>query len=465
MGSLKEYCGLFGIYNHKRAAELTYLGLYSLQHRGQESAGIVTSDGSKLHGYRGMGLVSEVFSPESLDSLHGNIAVGHCRYSTTGSSVVTNAQPFQVGCSKGELALAHNGNLINSVKLRHELEGQGAIFQTTMDSEVIVHLIARSRSKDLRQCIEHALRRVRGAYSLLFLSRDSIIAARDPHGIRPLVIGKLDDSYMLASETCALDLLGATYIRDVEPGEIVVIDKNGLTSHKPLKRMKHAYCIFEFIYFARPDSKIFEDSVMLTRKRLGQQLALEHPVLADLVMPIPDSGNEAAVGYAQATGLPFEMGFVRNHYIGRTFIQPTQEIRDFGVKVKLNPVREVVNEKRIVVVEDSIVRGTTGRNRIRALRDAGAKEVHMRISCPPLKHPCFYGIDFPTHTELIAAKKSVEEIGEYLGLDTIGYLSLNGMLRCMKADSRNFCTACFSGHYPTRNVCEGDKYKLEELKK
>jgi amidophosphoribosyltransferase len=444
----REYCGVFGIYNHAEAAELTYLGLYALQHRGQESAGIVVSDGTGLKGYRSMGLVADVFSKDNLKGLAGSRAIGHVRYSTTGSSELKNAQPFQVEYSRGPIAIAHNGNLVNTVQLRRRLEASGSIFQSTMDSEVIVHLLAKSRGKGLVESLVESLKQMAGAYALLLLTKDQLIGVRDPYGFRPLCLGKLGDAFVLASETCALDLVQAEYVREIQPGEIAIIEGRQVHSLSPFPRVKQARCIFEFIYFARPDSNVFGASVYETRKRLGEELAREAPVDCDLVVPMPDSGNCAALGYTQASGVPFEMGIIRNHYVGRTFIQPAQEIRDLGVKVKLNPVREVLKEKRIVIVEDSIVRGTTSRARIKALRDAGAKEVHMRVSCPPHRFACYYGIDFPTREELIASSHSVEEIADYIGVDSLAYLSLEGMLRAMPFQRDHFCLSCFEGDYP-----------------
>jgi len=458
----KESCGIFGIFGHTDAARLTYLGLYALQHRGQESAGIVVSDGKRMSAHKGMGLVADIFSHEILEKLPGHLAMGHVRYSTTGSSAIKNAQPFFVRYSEGSIAIAHNGNLVNTMRLRDELERSGSIFQSTMDSEVVIHLIARSKETNLEKRIIDSLAQIKGAYSFALLTEDKLIAVRDPRGFRPLCLGKLDGAYCIASETCALDLIQAEYVRDIEPGEMLLIENSGLRSVRPFSLQNHSFCIFEFIYFARPDSNIFGKSVYLTRKRLGMQLAKECPVEADLVMPIPDSGNYAALGYAEQSGIPFEMGMVRNHYVGRTFIEPSQYIRDLGVKVKLNPVREVIKGKRVVIVEDSIVRGTTSRTRIRTLRDAGAKEVHMRVSCPPHRFPCFYGIDFPTKKELIASSHTLKEIRDYIGLDSIGYLSLEGMLESMYLDKGEFCTACFSGNYPVPVEEETDKYRLEE---
>ncbi len=458
----KEFCGLFGVYGHKDAARLTYLGLYSLQHRGQESAGIVVSDGENVLQHKGMGLVSEVFNDTNLALLKGDLAIGHVRYSTTGSSLPKNVQPFLVDYANSSLAVAHNGNLVNALELRERLEKEGAIFQTSMDSEIVLHLIARSKKKNLQEKLIEALSKIKGAYSLLLMTKDQVIGVRDPNGFRPLCLGQIDGSWVLASETCALDLIQARYVREIEPGEIVVVNKRGLRSLSPFPRVRHSSCIFEYIYFARPDSNIFGQSVYLTRKRLGAQLFREHPVDADLVLPVPDSGTCAALGFAEASGIPFEMGIIRNHYVGRTFIQPTQHIRDFGVKVKLNPVRELLKGKRVVIIEDSIVRGTTSRARVKAVRDAGAKEVHMRVSCPPLRYPCYYGIDFPTKQELIASQRSIEQIRDYIGLDSLGYLSLKGMLAAMPLPQEEFCTCCFTGNYPVPVKHKVSKYALEK---
>jgi len=442
-------CGIFGVIGHKDAARLTYLGLYALQHRGEESAGIIAYNRGKINYNKGMGLVSDVFDERILESLKGDIAVGHVRYSTTGSSTVKNIQPFFVDHRKGYIAIAHNGNLTNTVSLRDEMERRGSIFQTTMDSEVIAHLIVKSEGKDKKESVAWALSQLEGAYSLVLLVNDLLVGARDPYGFRPLCLGKLDGAYVLASETCALDLIQAQYVRDVEPGEIVFISKNNLESVKPFPGKRHAFCIFEYIYFARPDSNIFAKNVYLSRKRLGRQLARECPADCDLVMPVPDSGNYAALGFAEESKIPYEVGMIRNHYVGRTFIQPSQFIRDFRVKIKLNPIKDVLGGKRIAVIEDSIVRGTTSRARIKTIREAGAKEVHMRVSCPPLRFPCFYGIDFPTKKELIASEHSIDEIRDFMGLDSLEYLSLEGMLKSMLLPEEEFCTACFSGKYPT----------------
>jgi len=427
---------------------LTYFGLYALQHRGQESCGIVSGDGLRVRQHRGLGLVPEVFRPEILEQLAGHLAIGHVRYSTTGSPVSVNAQPFVVHHGGETLAIGHNGNLVNAQELRQRLEQQGSIFQSTMDTEVIVHLMAPHLGQGLLPALTAALTQVRGAYSLILATKDRVIGARDPYGFRPLCLGKLNGALVLASETCALDLIQAEYLRDVEPGEIVVLAENGLTSHRTLPSAPNKFCIFEFIYFARPDSRIFGANVYQIRKRLGARLAQEHPVSADLVMPFPDSGTYAALGYAEALGLPFEMGVIRNHYVGRTFIQPSQSMRDFSVRVKLNPVREVLQGKRVVVVEDSIIRGTTSRTRVQALRQAGATQVHMVVSCPPTRFPCYYGIDFSSKGELVAAHKKVDEIREFLGLDYLGYMSLPGMVAATHLATDSFCLACFTGDYP-----------------
>ncbi|NOZ64621.1 MAG: amidophosphoribosyltransferase [Caldiserica bacterium] len=443
-------CGIFGIHGHPNASSLAFLGLWALQHRGQESAGIVASDGDRVSHKLGMGLASEVFTGNALKTLTGNLAIGHVRYSTTGSSTLRNAQPFLVRWQKGYLAIAHNGNLVNSFSLREQLEKEGTIFQSTMDSEVIVHLIARSKEKEVEGKITDALSRIKGAYSLVILTGNKIIAVRDPHGFRPLSLGDLGGAPVVASESCAFDLIGAKFTREIEPGEMVVINRAGVTSHYPFKKVKPSFCIFEFIYFARPDSWIFGGSVYLTRKKLGECLYEESPSQVDSVVPIPDSGNYAALGYAQKGGIPFELAVIRNHYVGRTFIQPSQSIRDLGVKIKLNPCRYILKEKKIAVVEDSIVRGTTSRVRMKNLRAAGAKEIHLRVSCPPHRFPCFYGIDFPNPKELAANVMGIEGIRKFLGLDSLSYLSLQGMLSAMPQNGQNFCTACFTGKLPCK---------------
>ncbi len=445
----REECGVFAVYGHPEAARVTFFGLFALQHRGQESAGIVAADGCDVWHHKGMGLASEVFKEDNLSRLKGHLAIGHVRYSTTGSSVLSNAQPFVAHHGQEYYAIGHNGNLTNTRQLRAALEERGSIFQSTMDTEVIVHLMAARLKNGFEAALTEALGQVEGAYSLVMLTRHRIIAARDPRGFRPLCLGQINGGWVVASETCAFDLVGATYIRDIKPGEIVIIDENGLRSIPPFAERQHAHCIFELIYFARPDSQIFGQNVYLCRKRLGHLLAREYQPEVDLVMPFPDSGNYAALGYAEESGLPFEMGMIRNHYVGRTFIQPTQPVRDFGVRVKLNPVRPLLEGKRILIVEDSIIRGTTSRNRVRNLRENGAKEIHMVISCPPTRHPCPYGIDFSSKGELIAAQKGeVEEIARFIGLDSLYYLSLSGMVAATGMKTDAFCLACYTGDYP-----------------
>ena len=444
-------CGIFGVYDNPDAAKVTYFGLYALQHRGQESAGIAVSDGCHVRDYKHMGLVPEIFKEETLKALIGNLAIGHVRYSTTGSSLLANAQPFVVFIGNEYYGIAHNGNLVNAMELRRELEATGAIFQSTMDTEIIMHLMVRELRHGLEEALVRALGRVKGAYSLVMCTRDKLIGIRDPRGFRPLCLGRVNGSYVLASETCALDLIEADYIRDIAPGEIVIIDRDGLHSLHPFAPEHPAHCIFEFIYFARPDSSIFGQNVYLFRKRLGRLLAEENRGLqADLVTPFPDSGNYAALGFAETSRIPFEMGIIRNHYVGRTFIQPSQAMRDFGVRVKLNPVRELLDGKRVCCVEDSIIRGTTTRTRITTLREAGAREVHMFVSCPPHRFPCPYGIDFSTKGELIAATHSIDEIRKFIGLDSLNYLSLEGLLKGAEAAPESdhpFCLACFTGEY------------------
>jgi len=461
---MKEYCGVVGVFGHKDASQLAYLGLYALQHRGEESAGIVSFDGKKVYKHKDMGLVGSVFSADTLKKLKGNMAIGHVRYSTTGSSTIKNTQPLLVNHKKGFIAVAHNGNLTNSVELKNELENSGSILQTSMDSELIVHLLVKDQQNNYRDKIVPITERLEGAYSFVLMVNDSIYAIRDPHGFRPLSLGRIGNAYVVASETCAFDLLQAEYIRDIEPGETLIINKNGLTSLKQSKEKRKASCIFEYIYFSRPDSNIFTKNVYLTRKNLGRTLAKEHPVDADMVMPIPDSGTHAALGYAEESKLPIEMAFIRNHYVGRTFIQPSQLIRDFKVRIKLNPIRDVLKDKRVVIVEDSVVRGTTSKGRVRALREAGAKEIHMRVSCPPIISPCFYGIDFPTKKELIAANRNIEEMRQFIGVDSLKFISLDGMLNSMMLPKENFCTACFTGDYPTK-ICKGSSKKALEAEK
>ncbi len=445
---LREACGIFGIYGHPEASKITYLGLYALQHRGQESAGIVSSDGKQLYIHKQMGLVADVFNKHILEGLPGTSAIGHVRYSTTGTSTLENAQPLLVNYTRGSMAIAHNGNLVNAHELRVRLESRGSIFQSTMDTEVIVHLFATSRAKGFINRIIDALLHIKGAYSLLFLTENKLIAVRDPHGFRPLAIGKLRNAYVIASETCAFDLIEASFIREVDPGEIVVLDKNGIQFYKPFKVIKKTQCIFEYIYFSRPDSVVFGKNIYLVRKELGKQLAREQPADADIIVPVPDSGVPAAIGYCEESGIPFQMGIIRNHYVGRTFIEPEQSIRHFGVKVKLNAVKEIIGGKRIVLIDDSIVRGTTGRKIVKMVRNAGAKEVHVRISSPPIHYPCYYGIDTPTRRELIASSHTIEEICKYLTADSLGYLSIEGLRQAVKDVDNEFCYACFRGDYP-----------------
>lgn len=458
---LKDKCGVFGVFGHKNAAYLTYLGLYALQHRGEESAGIVVSDGQRMFSHRGMGHVQEVFEGDAIGGLNGDRAIGHVRYSTTGSSLLKNAQPILVDYSRGEIAIAHNGNLVNADYLRSELEAYGSIFQTTTDSEIIIHLMAKPSNRNIEEGVVDALSRVKGAYSLVFLTHKYLIAARDPQGFRPLWLGKKDGAHVVASETCAFDMMDAEAIREIEPGEVIFISENGMKTARIQSEIKeHAHCIFEHVYFARPDSKIFGENVHLVRQKLGRQLAIEQPADADLVIPVPDSGNSAALGFSQQSGIPLEYGIIRNHYVGRTFIQPSQGMRDFKVRMKFNFIKEVLKDKRVIIVDDSIVRGTTSKMRVKSLRAAGAKEVHLRISCPPHKFPCMYGIDFPTREELIANKYSTEEIRKYFDCDSVGYLSIEGMLKSVSYAKENYCTACWSGKYPIPFE-KVDKYHTE----
>ena len=450
----RDECGVFGLYRHHEAAKLTYFGLYALQHRGQESAGIsVSRENNKIISHKGMGLVHDIFKMEDLERIEGGSAIGHVRYSTTGDSVMTNAQPFVVQHKNRSYAVAHNGNLVNAHKLKEELEENGSIFQTTMDSEVFLHLFIKNlKGGDVITAIQRAVAKIEGAYSFVLLTcKGEVIGVKDPNGFRPLALGKLNGHYVLSSETCAFDLVQAEFVRELEPGEIVMINEDGVTSIKPDPApQKCSLCIFEYIYFARPDSTIFGKNVYQMRKAHGKRLAQEEPVDADFVMPFPDSGNYAAIGYAEESGIPFEMAMIRNHYVGRSFIQPTQSMRDFAVRVKLNPVRELIRNKEIIIIEDSIIRGTTAMTRVRALRDLGAKKVHMRISCPPHRFPCYYGIDFSSKGELIAATKTEEELTKFLGLDTLHYLSMEGMLEASGVENPedHFCKACFDGSYP-----------------
>jgi amidophosphoribosyltransferase len=448
MDKLREECGVFGIYNHPEAANMTYLGLYALQHRGQESAGIVASDGQRLRAVREMGYVADAFNERALAGLPGSAAIGHVRYSTAGESKLENAQPFLIDCSHGEIAVCHNGNLVNAQELRERLVSEGSIFQTTSDTEVLLHLYARSRAVTLEDALVESLSQARGAFSLALLTKDRLIAVRDPHGFRPLAIGRLGDAIIVCSETCALDLIGATYVRDVEPGEVLIVGPSGTRSLHPFGPARLAHCVFEHVYFSRPDSYVFGESVNEVRTSFGRRLAQEAPVDADVVVPIPDSGVCAAIGYAETAGLPMKMGLIRNHYVGRTFIQPAQSIRHFSVKVKLNPVRSILDGKRVVLVDDSIVRGTTSRKIVRMVRSAGAKEVHLRISCPPTLSPCFYGVDTPRRSELIAATHTLDEIRRYISADSLAYLSLDGLLTAVGEKRGTYCTSCYTGVYP-----------------
>lgn len=450
---LNEECGVFGIYNHQEASQLTYLGLHALQHRGQESAGICASDGEKWYKHRGMGLVSEAFGKGDLEKFRGHIAIGHTRYTTAGSSKIENAQPLFFRYAQGSMAVAHNGNLVNAAVLRKELEAKGSIFQTTSDTEVMAHLIARSESRDLPGAVRDALQHIKGAYALLVMNENQLVIALDPNGLRPLSLGRLGDAITVASETCAFDIIGAQYWRDVQPGELIVIDKNGVSESKFTETTQRSICTFEYIYFARPDSDIDGINVHMARKRLGKQLALESAIEADVVTGVPDSSISAAIGFAEATGIPYEIGLIKNRYVGRTFIQPSQELRERAVYLKLSAVRKVVEGKRVVMIDDSIVRGTTSNRIVRMLREAGAKEVHVRISSPPVMNSCFYGIDTSTRDELIAATKSIEEIRQIIEADSLSFLSVEGMIEAIgrqdSAPNKGHCLACFTGEYPT----------------
>jgi amidophosphoribosyltransferase len=444
----REECGVFGIYGHPEAANLTYLGLYALQHRGQESAGIAASDGMEVRTSKSMGYVADAFSEKALDKLRGQIAMGHVRYSTAGDSKLDNAQPILIDCSHGQIAIAHNGNLVNAIEVKDDLVRLGAIFQTTSDTEVILHLYARSRAVSVDDAIIDAISHVQGAFSLVLITKDRLIAVRDPHGFRPLALGRLGDAVIVCSETCALDLIGASYVRDVEPGEVLIVGPGGVKSHKPFPPAPSAHCIFEHVYFSRPDSYVFGESVNEVRTNLGRLLARERPADADVVVPVPDSGVCAAIGFAEESGVPMRVGLIRNHYVGRTFIEPQQAIRHFGVRVKLNPVRSILEGRRVVLVDDSLVRGTTSRKIVKMVKAAGATEVHMRISCPPTISPCFYGVDTPRRSELIAATHTLEEIQRYIGADSIGYLSLEGLLSAVGTRRSSYCTSCYTGQYP-----------------
>jgi amidophosphoribosyltransferase len=448
MDKFKDECGVFGIFGHPEAANMTYLGLYALQHRGQESAGIAASDGEQVRISREMGYVADVFDSDALSHLPGPLAIGHVRYSTAGESKLSNAQPILIDCAHGQIAVCHNGNLVNARELRDELVRQGSIFQSGSDTEVILHLYARSKARSVEDAIIESVSQVQGAFSLAMCTKDHLIAVRDPHGFRPLALGRLGDAYVICSETCAMDLIGATYERDVEPGEVLIISAEGVRSRKPFAPAPLAHCIFEHVYFARPDSYVFGKSVNEVRTELGRILAREQPVAADVVVPVPDSGVCAAMGYADESGVPLRMGLIRNHYVGRTFIQPQQSIRHFGVKVKLNPVRSILEGRRVILVDDSIVRGTTSRKIVRMVRAAGAKEVHVRISCPPTISPCFYGVDTPRKSELIAATHSIDEIRDFLEADSVGYMSLEGLLTAVGSERRSYCSSCYTGIYP-----------------
>jgi amidophosphoribosyltransferase len=443
-----DECGVFGIFGNPEAANLTYLGLYALQHRGQESAGIVTADGERMRASRAMGHVADAFDEGALEALPGHLAIGHTRYSTAGESRLSNAQPFLIDCAHGQIAVAHNGNLVNARELRDDLVRAGAIFGTSSDTEVLLHLYARSKAPSIEEALIDSVSQIRGAFSLALLTKDRLIAVRDPNGFRPLALGRLGDAWIVCSETCALDLIGATYVRDVEPGELLIISDGGLRSVKPFPRSPLAQCVFEHVYFARPDSYVFGRSVNDVRTELGRVLAREAAIPADVVVPIPDSGVCAATGYAEEARLPLRMGLIRNHYVGRTFIQPQQSIRHFGVKVKLNPVRSILEGKRVVLLDDSLVRGTTSRKIVKMVKAAGASEVHLRISCPPTISPCFYGVDTPSRAELIAATHTIDEIRKYVGADTLAYLSLHGLRTAIGSDQQSYCTSCYTGVYP-----------------
>jgi amidophosphoribosyltransferase len=449
LDKFKEECGIFGIFGHAEASTLTQLGLFALQHRGQEACGIVSSDGESLHQFRSQGLVADVLSEDVLKKLTGSSAIGHTRYSTTGRNTIKEVQPFAVTCQHGDIAVCHNGNLPFAEARRRELERDGAIFSSTSDTETILHDIARTPAKNAVEAIETVLKKTEGAYSLLFLTPEALIAVRDARGFRPLVLGRLNDAWCVASETCAFDLIDAEYIREVEPGEMVMIDENGLRSKKPFEQKPISVCTFEHVYFSRPDSTIFGRSVNESRHKMGKQLAIEQPCEADLVVPVPDSGVAAAIGYAAQSGINFRQAIIRNHYVGRTFIEPSQSIRSFGVRLKLNPIKDLINGRRVVLVDDSIVRGTTSKKLVQMVREAGAKEVHMRVSCPPTISSCYYGVDTPSKDDLIAARMSVEDVAKYIGADSLGYLSLDGMLASIGIDPESSCTACWTGKYPT----------------
>ena len=460
----REECGVFGIYGHTEAAKLAYLGLYAMQHRGQESAGIATADGARIRAVREMGYVNEIFDQETLATLPGHLAIGHTRYSTAGDSKLSNAQPIVIDCVHGQVAVCHNGNIVNANEIRDRLVKEGSIFQTNSDTEVLVHLYAKSRAGGFEDALVESIAQLSGAFSFAVLTKDHLLAARDPHGFRPLAIGKLGDAWVVCSETCALDLINATYVRDVEPGEVVVLGANGLTSRRAFPPAKLAHCVFEHVYFARPDSEVFGQSVNEVRTNLGRLLARETAVPADVVVPIPDSGVCAGIGYAEEAKLPLRFGLIRNHYVGRTFIEPAQAIRHFGVKVKLNPVKSIIAGKRVVLIDDSIVRGTTSRKIVKMVRATGAREVHLRISCPPTVSPCFYGVDTPRRSELIAATHSLEEIRKYVGADSVGYLSMSGLLEAVGARHQHYCTSCYTGQYPVAFPRDENAYLQLTLK-
>jgi amidophosphoribosyltransferase len=464
LDKFQDECGVFGIFGHPEAASLTSLGLYALQHRGQESAGIAAGDGERMRVARGMGQVADAFREETIEKLPGHLAIGHTRYSTAGESKIENAQPFLIDCAHGQIAVAHNGNLVNARELRADLVHAGSIFQTTSDTEVVLHLYAKSRAPSVEEALVESIAQISGAFSMVLLTKNRLIAARDPHGFRPLSLGRLGDAWIVCSETCALDLIGATCVRDVEPGELLIISDGGLRSIKPYPPSQLAHCVFEHVYFARPDSYVFGQSVNEVRTELGRRLAVESPAGADVVVPIPDSGVCAAIGFGEKAGLPVRFGLIRNHYVGRTFIQPQQSIRDFAVKVKLNPVRSILEGRRVVLVDDSIVRGTTSRKIVRLVKAAGAKEVHVRISCPPTVAPCFYGVDTPSRKDLIGATHSIDEIREFVEADSLAYLSLQGLRDAVGDRSRNYCTSCYTGEYPVSHPQDEQAYLQLALK-
>jgi amidophosphoribosyltransferase len=460
----KDECGVFGIYGHTEASKMAYLGLYALQHRGQESAGIAAADGERVRLVRQMGYVNEIFDEETLATLPGGIAIGHTRYSTAGESKLSNAQPILIDCVHGQIGICHNGNIVNANEVRDRLVRAGSIFQTNSDTEVVLHLFARSQAGSVEDAIVEAVTQLTGAFSFALITKNSLIAARDPHGFRPLALGKLGDGWVVTSETCALDLIGATYVREVEPGEVLIIGAHGLRSIKPFPNAPLAHCIFEHVYFARPDSDVFGQSVNEVRTNLGRELARETGVDADVVVPIPDSGVCAAIGYSEESKIPLRFGLIRNHYVGRTFIEPAQSIRHFGVKVKLNPVKSIIEGRRVVLIDDSLVRGTTSRKIVKMVRATGAAEVHLRISCPPTVSPCFYGVDTPRRRELIAATHSLEEIRKYVGADSVGYLSLGGLLSSVKGKGASYCTSCYTGNYPVAFPRDESAYLQLSLK-